>query len=330
MMKGKLTIAGALLLSLVSLNAHSKEVIRLSTYVNESDIRYEGFKKLAELAEEKSNGDLKVRIYPSSTLHGWSEGVDAVQGGVADISWISADNRLSCYRVTSLYPETVNLDSQIEMDAKYSELIKPEAAKNGLVPLFNSNYSYDQEWWFNKPVDNVEDFTKLQGKLVRSVGPLVSNMIEEWGGKPVFISPKEVFQSAERGVVDGINMGVATYSSWKLWNVMPHMVDAGLFYGNIVYMMNKDRYDSLSPQNQTALQEAAKEAEAWLKPKYEQWVDARIEDAKQAGGTVLELSSEDKKQLVSTIKSKWEPELTEQCGPELSKQMKSLFAANSI
>ncbi|EGU43080.1 TRAP transporter substrate-binding protein DctP [Vibrio splendidus] len=329
-MKNSIKLASLVIGGLLSFNAMSKEVIRLSTYVNESDIRYEGFKKFAEIAEEKSNGNLKVRIYPSSTLHGWSEGVDAVQGGVADISWISADNRLSCYRTTSLYPSAVDLSGQLAMDSKYRELITPEANKNGLVPLMNSNYSYDQEWWFNKQVNSVEEFSNLNGKLVRSVGPLVSQMIEGWGGKPVFISPKEVFQSAERGVVDGINMGVATYSSWKLWNVMPHMVDAGIFYGNIMYMMNKDRFDSLSKADQKALMEAAQETEAWLKPKYEQWVDERIAEAKQAGGTVLELTSEQKLKLVSDISSSWEGELTKDCGAPLSVKMKDLFAANSI
>ena len=146
----------------------------------------------------------------------------------------------------------------------------------------------------------------------------------------MFISPKEVFQSAERGVVDGINMGVATYSSWKLWNVMPHMVDAGIFYGNIMYMMNKDRFDSLSKADQKALMEAAQETEAWLKPKYEQWVDERIAEAKQAGGTVLELTSEQKLKLVSDISSSWEGELTKDCGAPRSVKMKDLFAANSI
>ena len=88
---------------------------------------------------------------------------------------------------------------------------------------------------------------------MRSIGPLVSTMIETWGGKPVFIAPKEVFQSAERGVVDGINMGVATYSAWKLWGVMPHMVKANMFYGNIIYMVNKRKFEALSAADQDAL-----------------------------------------------------------------------------
>ena len=51
-----------------------------------------------------------------------------------------------------------------------------------------------------------------------------------------------------RGVVDGINMGVATCSSWKLWTVMPYMVNANLFYGNIQYMMNKAKFDALTAE----------------------------------------------------------------------------------
>ena len=191
------------------------------------------------------------------------------------------DNRLPCYAMTSLYPAEINLENQIELDGAYAELVRDEAAKVNLVPLLNSNYTYDQEWWFEEPID---DLGKLDGKLVRSIGPLVSLMIETWGGEPVFVAPKEVFQSAERGVVDGINMGVATYSSWKLWSVMPYMVNANLFYGNVNYMINKDKFDALTAEEQAALNAAATETETWLQPLYEDWVDQQVGNAVMKGG----------------------------------------------
>ncbi|WP_028022121.1 TRAP transporter substrate-binding protein DctP [Enterovibrio calviensis] len=322
-----LTALTVALIGAMPLTAQAAETIRLSTYVNESDVRYQGFQKFAELAAEKSNGDLKVQIFPSSTLHGWSEGVDAVQGGVSDISWVPADKRLPCYRVTSLYPVAINLEKQIELDAAYASLVESEAAKADLIPLINSNYSYDQEWWFEEPVS---DIGKLNGKLVRSIGPLVSLMIETWGGKPVFVAPKEVFQSAERGVVDGINMGVATYSSWKLWSVMPYMVNANMFYGNIIYMMNKDKFDDLSPANQKALKEAAVEAETWLKPRYENWVDERVGNAVMAnGGSAISMDEDRTDELLVNIQEKWTPEVNEACGVPLADKVRSLFAAHS-
>jgi len=298
--------------------------LRLSTYVNEVDVRYEGFKKFAELAEAKTNGRVKVQIFPSSTLHGWSEGVDAMLGGVSDISWVPADKRLPCYRVTSLYPTLINLEGQIALDAAYAELIRPEAAKTGLVPLINSNYSYDQEWWFK---DRVADLSKLDGKLVRSIGPLVSMMIETWGGKPVFIAPKEVFQSAERGVVDGINMGVATYSSWKLWSVMPYMVNASLFYGNIQYMISKSKFDALSKADQDALMAAAKESEQWLKPRYEAWVDERVGNAvMKGGGAAVSLPKQQRVALINSVRGKWDAEVDKACGADLAGKIRSVFA----
>lgn len=321
-----LVMLGVLSLAAPSVVA-ATTTLRLSTYVNEVDVRYKGFQKFAEIVAAKTAGRVKVEIFPSSTLHGWSEGVDAVLGGVSDISWMPADKRLPCYRVTSLYPMVVNMDKQIELDAAYAALMKAEAAKVGLMPLINSNYSYDQEWWF-KTAD--ADLSKLDGKLVRSIGPLVSMMIETWGGKPVFIAPKEVFQSAERGVVDGINMGVATYSAWKLWGVMPHMVKANLFYGNINYMINKRKFETLSPADQAAVLAAARESEVWLKPEYEKAVDADIATAVKAGGTVTAVAPAKRQAMVDAIAAKWKGEVDGACGADLANQVRTLFGKNAL
>ncbi|WP_294606931.1 C4-dicarboxylate ABC transporter substrate-binding protein [uncultured Roseovarius sp.] len=314
-------------LASTALPATAETVIRLSTYVNEADIRYDGFVHFAELVSEKTGGSVKVEIFPSATLHGWSEGVDAVQGGVSDMSWIPADERLPCYRVTSLYPVAIDLENQVALDAGYAALVKDEAAKVNLVPVFNSNYSYDQEWWFE---DGIEDLGKLDGKLVRSIGPLVSLMIETWGGQPVFVAPKEVFQSAERGVVDGINMGVATYSSWKLWDVMPYMVNANLFYGNINYMMNLDKFNSMSADEQAAVMAAASETETWLKPRYEDWVDQRVGNAvMKGGGAAVSIPQDQRMALIDSVQGTWDKEVDAACGGDLAGDIRALFASHA-
>lgn len=323
----KVTLAASTMLSVLAVPALAETTLRLSTYVNEIDIRYEGFEYFAQLVEEKTGGSVTVQIFPSATLHGWSEGIDAMQGGVSDISWVPADDRLPCYRVTSLYPAAIDLENQVEMDAAYADLVRDEAANIGLVPLFNSNYSYDQEWWFEDAIDDIGD---LDGQQVRSIGPLVSMMIESWGGAPVFVAPSEVFQSAERGVVDGINMGVATYSSWQLWDVMPYMVNASLFYGNINYMMNKDKFDSLTADEQAALVEAAVETEAWLKPRYEDWVDQRVGNAvMRGGGAAVTIDQDRRMELIAAIQDQWNPEVEAACGAELASEIFELFEDNA-
>ncbi len=302
--------------------------LRLSTFVNEVDIRHKGFEKFAELVAQKTSGRVRIDIFPSGQLHGFTESVDAIRGGVTDMSSIQpGEQRLPCYRATALYPAVVSLDRQLDLDAAYSALVAPEAAKINLVPVMNSNFSYDQEWWFKGPI---EDLGKLEGKLVRSVGPLTSAMIEAWGGKPVFIAPKELYQSAERGVVNGINMGVATFSSWKLWNVMPYMIKAGLFYGNTIFMMNKGKYDALSPQDQQALLAAGREAEAWLKPRYETWIDEQVGNAiMKSGATVVSLTRQRRVELINSVQGKWQKDSDAACGAEVAQRFRALMAAHA-
>ncbi|KLN61729.1 C4-dicarboxylate ABC transporter substrate-binding protein [Kiloniella spongiae] len=323
--KLKLLVSAAVIaVSANSVTVNAEELIRLSTYVNEVDIRHEGFQHFASLIAEKTEGRVRMEIFPSATLNGWSEGIDAVLGGVADVSHISYDDRLPCYRAGAFYPASVNLENQIELDEEMTEILSEEAAKAGLVNIFSSNYSYDQEWWFQK--ENV-NLNKLNGLQVRSIGPLVSEMIEGWGGSPVFVSPKEVFQSAERGVVDGINMGVATYSSWKLWTVMPHMINADLFYGNVMYMMNKNKFDSLSAADQQAILDASRETQKWLKPRYEAWVNESVGDAvMKGGGSARSLTEEERDMLLASIQPFWDKELTNTCGKETADKIRALLA----
>lgn len=321
MFKRLLTVSLVGTIGALGVNA---QTLRLSTYVNEVDIRYKGFEHLAQLVEEKTKGDLKIKIFGSSTLHGWSEGIDSVLGGVADISWLPSDKRLKCQRVTSLYPAVVDISKQVEIDEAYTKLLEPELSEKNLKVLFNSNYSYDQEWWFKEPIN---ELTKLDGKQVRSPYPLISEMIRQWGGNPVFISPKEVFQSAERGVVDGVSMGVATYSSWKLWSVMPHMINGSLFYGNSQYVINKSVFEKLSETNQKILLESAKETEIWLKPLYEGWINERVGKAvMEGGGSAKSLKKEERLAIVENIQTVWDKTVQEECGNELASKIKELVS----
>jgi len=311
----------------VPVEAAAKTTLRLGTYVNEADIRYRGFKKFADLVAEKTQGRVTVQLFPSSTLHGFNDGVDAILSGISDISNVTFDNRLPCLRSTSLYPAPIDLKKQIDLDAAYTALLSKEAAAQNVVNVMSSNYSYDQEWWFKEPV---RDLGKLGGKLVRSVGPLVTLMIEAWGGKAVFIAPKEIFQSAERGVVDGINMGVATYSSWKMWEIMPYMVNANIFYGNVHYMMNKKKLDGLPPADQKAVLDSGRETEIWLKPRYETWINEQVGDAVMRGnGSAISISAAQSKALVASVRPEWDKVVDKACGRDLADKIRALFAQHA-
>ncbi len=301
--------------------------LRFATYVNQVDVRYKGFKNFADLVQEKTGGRVAIQIFDSGTLHPFSKAIDSVLGGVSDISPMAGgavDTRLPCARITHLTPTPVDWERHVELDQEYNALLKDEFAKLGLVVVLSSNFSYDQEWWFRKPIAKLD---QLNGMLIRDIGPVMSHIIKKWGGKPVFISPKEVFQSSERGVVDGINMGVATFSSWKLWTVMPHMINANLFYGNVMYAMNKKKFDTLSAADQKAILEAGVESARQLKPDYEAWIDQQVGNAiMKGGGSARALAKDERLRLIKSASAGWSDQMDEACGPELAGKLRALFA----
>lgn len=318
--------AGALALC-AGLTAASAETYRFATYINEADIRFSAFEHFADLVRERTEGRVDFQIFGSGTLHPFDKGVDAVLGGVSDISPLTGagidKSRLPCAFLTTMMPAAIDWERHIELDQAYNAIIEPELTKNGLVVVMSQNFSYDQEWFFRAQVDNLDD---LKGQLIRTNGPLVSHASEVWGGKPVFIAPKEVYQSAERGVVDGINMGIATFSSWKLWDVMPHMINANLFYGNVLYAMNKEKFDALSGTDQQVLLETGIETAQWLKPRYEAWINEQVGLAvMKGGGSARAIVGEERDELIASIAEGWNGQMDEMCGTETADKLRALF-----
>jgi TRAP-type C4-dicarboxylate transport system substrate-binding protein len=108
------------------------------------------------------------------------------------------------------------------------------------------------------------------------------------------------------------------------------MVKANLFYGNINYMINKRKFDALSPADQNALMAAARESEVWLKPVYEKSVDTDIANAVKQGGTVTNLPPAQRKAMVESIAAKWKAEVDKDCGADMANKVRALFAKHTL
>ena len=93
-------------------------------------------------------------------------------------------------------------------------------------------------------------------------------------------------------------------------------------------MMNKDRFDALTAEEQAALTQAAAETEVWLKPLYEGWVDEQVAAAIEEGGTETTLSTEQSIALIDSVKSTWDATVDEACGAGLAGQVRDLLASH--
>lgn len=304
--------------------------LRMSHFVNEQDIRYPQVQDFANKVEEYTEGRVKVKIFPGNSLHPFDKAIDAVLGGVADIAPMNSsavDSRLPCTNIAHIMPAGVDTSKLVEFDAELRDLLLPEFEKIGLVPVHMTNSTYDQEWWFRQPYDPDMRFDNaLEGKLVRTVAPAYTHIIETFGGKPVQVSPKEVFQSADRGVVDIIIMSVTTFSSWNLWDVMPHFVRAGLSSGVNFDSINKEIFDKLSTADQEAILRAGAEAEKAGRKPLEDYVDQKVGNAVMTKqGSAFAIPNDERQRLLSLVVPAWADKLEDACGPELAGKIRSLY-----
>jgi TRAP-type C4-dicarboxylate transport system substrate-binding protein len=310
----------------IDASAQDNVTLRLGTFVNKLDIRYKGLQYFADLIKTKTDGRVTIQIFDSGTLHPFDKPIDSVLGGVSDISPLAAagiDKRLPCALITQFMPLAVDWSRIVDLDKEYDDILDEEYGKIGLKIVLSQDASYDQEWWFRGQPTRVDE---LNGKLVRSVGPVITHVIQRFGGKPVFISPTETYQSAERGVVDVINMGVSTFSSWKLWAVMPNMVRANMFYSNVIYAINKAKFEKLRPADQKAILDAGLEAARWTTPRYAQWIDEQVGGAIMTGGaSVTNVTKAERVRLINKAAEGWNDQMDKACGAATSQRLRAVF-----
>jgi TRAP-type transport system periplasmic protein len=304
--------------------------LRLATFVNQSDIRYEALQFFADKVAENTDGRIVVEIHDSNTLHPFDKAIDSLRGEVSDISPLisaSIDDRLPCTKRVHFMPMNVDWQKVNELDQELVQVFNEEFEKLGLKIVTMQNASYDQEWYFREPVSVDFKLDQLNGKIVRSVAPMITNVIENFGGKAVFISPTETYQSVERGVVDIANMSISTFSSWNMWEVMPNMLRTDMFYVNVLYTMRKDQFDSLSQEDQQAILDASKAQEEWLHPAYTAWVNEQLGDAMmQKGGSTVTLPPEERLRIIEVAQQGWNDKIPEACGEETARKIDAIFA----
>lgn len=221
-----------------------------------------GFEWWADRLEERTGGAVTtVRNY-SGSLVGASETVIAAGDGTIDIGYTAAaynPSEFPLYNVVGVPFVTYD----------------PVAQARSLYTLYQDYPLYRAEWERNnvhlilhQPLPHaalglsspVSSISGLSGKRLRMVG-YVAAALEQLGMETVALSPAELYEAIQRGVVDG-------YGGWpfdlipnsKLQEVAPHVYDLGIgHYASAAIVMNLDLWNSLDPDLQALMTELAEE-----------------------------------------------------------------------
>jgi len=254
--------------------------------------------------ERRTGGRVKFEYFWASSLAKPPDALEAAGQGVADMAYSAIPYTpslipLSQAEVTYLPDYIVDAIglAYMELFNTWGPLIE-EFEKNNVVPLHNFQHP-PSIIASNKPINKPED---LDGMKIRSYGAAAA-AYSHFGAIPVAVASPEMYEAMMRGTVDGLsNLYFGYIFGTKLYEVTPYVIDPGVnALGSSVVCMNKDVWDSLTPDIQQIFREVSLE----VPRKYAEvmMVDdaSYLKSLDEFGITITRFSEEDQKKITEIM-----------------------------
>ncbi|MGM7696933.1 TRAP transporter substrate-binding protein DctP [Microbacterium sp. A84] len=259
------------------------------------------------IVEEETEGRVTVEEFYLGSLCPTLESLACAQDGRADIAYTSSGfypAEFPLLNVTTVPFVTENPAAQataITSLHQTNEDLQAEFAAQGVAPLYFA------------PVDGAVLGTKepvsaageLEGLSVRGTARVL-NALDIAGSNAVAIPINEIYESVERGVIDGwsatsLSGGVIDYS---LGEVTPYIADPGVgpFLINLA-VINADVWESLPADVQEIMNSASERVFAKMLGEYSQESNDRTCDAVDEEGITLSVWSDANKKKLRDLVS---------------------------
>jgi len=259
--KVTLAIGAAALILGMSMSAQAKEWrgwnIHVPGYPNTV-----AMDKFAELLKEKSDGRMSVKMYHSGTLGSQPDAIEQLRIGGIEIGNFNLGPLgpiVPEANVVSLPFIFKDVDHMWRvLDGKAGDMINEGMTKFGIVPL--AWYDAGSRSFYNseKPIMAPADVEGMKVRVMNN--DLYSGMIAALGGNPSPMAFAEVYQSLKTGVVDGAENNWPSYESTGHYEVAPYYSLSQHLIIPETLCINAKVYQSLSPEDQKILKEAAVES----------------------------------------------------------------------
>lgn len=218
-----------------------------------------------ERVEEKSNGEIRVDLFPAMQLGGATENVDQVRSGTIFAVFTS----IAYFTRTVPEYEAVSLpflfDSRDQafkvMDGKVGEIFDAKMGELGFVNLGYGELGFRHVTNNLRPITSVEDFRGMRIRLQPNEVHLQT--FRALGANPISMDVSELYSALQQGVLDGQENPYNIIASRRFNEVQKHLSDSGHFYDFINAVANKRLYERLSDAHRAIVDEAMTEAMEW-------------------------------------------------------------------
>jgi len=294
----------------------SEEPIRLKMSVTASDSSTwaKGAEKFAELVKERTNGQILISVYPNEQLSGGnqSKGVEMLSSGATDLSFHSniiysvLDERFGVISLPWLIPNHEAVDKALAGEG--GEAINKILDEIGIVGLAFGENGFRQLTNNVREIKTVED---MKGLKIRVPGmKMYIDLFTALGADPISMNFAEVFTALQTGSIDGQENPIDTIKTSNIHEVQKYLSIWNYSYDAIILGMNKEKFESLTEEQQKILREAAVEACEYQKQLTRELEAEQLKEFEEAGVKITEVTDEaieGFKEKVQVVYEQYEP-----------------------
>ncbi|MTI17676.1 DctP family TRAP transporter solute-binding subunit [Rhodobacteraceae bacterium RKSG542] len=304
------TLAGsvaALALS-TSIGMAASYQLNMNSSLTPDDPVFKGLERFKELVEEKTDGDVSVRVFPGSQLGSDEDILEQARAG-ANVGVVVDGGRLSEFA-----PELAILSAPYIVDnfTQMRKVVTSEMFDQWADKLANASghrilsfnwYQGTRHLITNKEINSPAD---LSGVRLRTIGaPVFMETIRAMGATPTPMGWTEVYTAIQQRVIDAAEAQAPAVYGSKLHEVGTHYTKTGQFFLITGLVTGELWFNQLPAEYKVAVQDAALEAGDYASNLVEEsLLEYEAKMNKESGMKIVEIDNTEFKQATEVVYEK--------------------------
>ncbi|MFP7287380.1 TRAP transporter substrate-binding protein [Shouchella clausii] len=244
-----------------AIGADNTVTLRLAHNLNEDHPVHKSLVEFQKKTDKKTDGTVKIQIYPNGQLGTEREVMELTQTGAVDFTKVSASSLENFAEVYSIFSLPYLFDDMDHyhrvMESDIVNEIYQSTRESGFIGLTYFDAG-SRNFYTNHPIMHPDD---LKGLKVRVQPSLTSiRMVELMGGAPTPMAYGELYTGLQQGVIDGAENAELNFLSSKHNEVAKQFSYSEHTIVPDILIMNVKTWNQLTEIQQTAVLEAAEES----------------------------------------------------------------------
>lgn len=241
-----------------SLTAAGQFVMRVGHVQTKASPRHRSLLKFKEEVEDKTNGKIKVEIYPNGMLGGETEMTDMVENGEleavrgGDLEYVPKSTMLGLPMIADNIEEARKLCSS---DLVKDMLVTAESDHNMKVLAIGDYSGFMQ---FTNNVRKIRTPEDMRGLKMRTALEVTDLSMEAFGAYTETIPFTGLYDALADGKVDGQENPLAVIDSNRLYEVQKYVTIIDYMFLPELMYVNLDWWNELDAGHQEILESAAR------------------------------------------------------------------------